>query len=337
MLSRHHLVATIALCLAAALPARAQTEHTSLALPAVAAIFSSAYVAQDAGIYKEVGLEVGEQMIQGIGSANAVIAGSMDFSMSSGVTLARAAARNQPVIGIANTMDKLFFWIVITKKAADARHFEPKAPLAERAKLLKGLRIAVGGIQAIPDAYAKAIAKIGGLDPETDIVRAGITPSETFGAMQSGAVDGASIGPPVIEQLLQNNFSVILADGTTANPVDPPWLSHIDANVILTRKALCADHRSLCVKMGQAMVKAAAYIHEHPKETMAIIGKRLNITDEAVLADTYKKTLDATPLAPVLDGKGLSTADDLNVAANFMPADQKLPSYDNIFTNEYVK
>lgn len=337
MPSLRRCVATIALCLAAALPAQAQTEHTSLAFPAVAAIFSSGYVAQDAGIYKEVGLEVSEQMIQGIGAANAVIAGSMDFSMSSGVTLARAAARNQPVIGIANTFDHLGFWIVIKKKIADERHFDAKAPLAERAKLLKGLRVAVGGIQAIPDAYLKAIAKIGGLDPETDLVRAGITPQETLGAMQSGAVDGASIGPPVIEQLLQNDYSVILADGTTADPVDPPWLSHIDANVVLTRKALCADHRSLCLKMGAAMVKAAAYMHEHPKETMAILGKRLNIADEAVLADTYKKTLDATPLAPVLDGKGLSTADDLNVAANFMPADQKLPSYDNIFTNEYVK
>lgn len=336
MLSRRALVGIILLASAAA-PARAQVEHTSLALPAVAAIFSSAYVAQDAGIYKEVGLEVGEQMIQGIGSANAVIAGAMDFSMSSGVTLARAAARHQPVIGIANTFDKLGFWIVIKKSVADERHFNPKAPLEERAKLLKGLRIAVGGIQAIPDAYAKAIAKIGGLDPESDIVRAGITPSETFSAMKSGAVDGTSIGPPVLEQLLQNDYSVILADGTTGSPVDPPWLSHIDANVVLTRKALCAEHRSLCVKMGQAMVKAAAYMHEHPKETMAILGKRLNITNEAVLADTYEKTLAATPLTPVLDAKGLATADDLNVAAGFMPADQKLPSYDNIFTNEYVK
>jgi len=84
------IAAVILLALLAAPPARAQAkteiEHTSLALPAVAAIFSSAYVAQDAGIYKELGLDVTEQMIQGIGSANAVIAGSMDFSMSSGVT-----------------------------------------------------------------------------------------------------------------------------------------------------------------------------------------------------------------------------------------------------------
>ena len=319
-----------------ALPAQAQTEHTSLALPAVASIFTSAYVAQDAGIYKQLGLDVTEQVIQGIGSANAVIAGSMDFSMSSGVTLTRAAARNQPVIGIANTYDHLGFWVIINRKIAEERHFDPKAPLAERAKILKGLRIAVGGIQAIPDAYLKTIALIGGVDPDTGLVRAGITPQETFGAMQTNSVDGASIGPPVIEQLLQSKLGVVIADGTTASPVDPPWLGHIDANVILTRKQLCAEHKSLCQKMGRAMVLAAAYIHEHPQETIAILGKRLNVADQAVLAETYKKTVASTPLKPVLDAKGLATADDLNVAAKFMPADQKLPSYEGIFTNEYV-
>jgi NitT/TauT family transport system substrate-binding protein len=336
-LDRQFIAAASLALIVAAVPVRADTEKATVALPAVAAIFSSAYVAQDAGIYKDVGLEVTEQLIAGIGAANAVIAGSIDFSNSSGVTLTRAAARGQPVIGIANTYDRSGFWILITKKVADERHFDPKAPLAERAKLLKGLRFAVGGIQAIPHAYLKAIVAAGGLDPDKDIVVAGITPPETPAAMQRGAIDGASIGPPQLNQLQQNDFAVIVANGTTADPVDPPWLGHIDANVILVKKQTCVDHKSLCAKMGQAMVKAAAYMHEHPKETMAILAKRLNITDQAVLEATYKNTVESTPLAPALDAKGLATADDLNVAAGFMPADQKLPSYDNIFTNEYVQ
>jgi NitT/TauT family transport system substrate-binding protein len=332
-----HLAVSLITCCVIAGPAHAATEHATLALPAIASIFTSLYVAQDAGIYKDVGLDVTEQVIQGIGSANAVISGSIDFSSSSGVTLTRATARQQPVIGIANTYDRSGFWIVIKKSIADERHFDPKAPLGERAKLMKGLRIAVGGIQAIPDSYAKAIAKTGGLDPDKDIVRAGITPQETLGSMQAGAIDGASIGPPVVEQLLQNNFAVVLADGTMGNPVDPPWLSHIDANVILVRKQTCTDHRSLCQKMGQAMVKAAAYIHQHADETKKILAKRLNVTDADVLDKTYTVTVAATPLAPALDAKGLETADQLNVEAGFLPADQKLKSYEGIFTNEFVK
>jgi len=321
---------------AAALPARADMEKTSMALPAVAPIFANSWIAQDAGIYKEVGLEVREQIIQGIGATNAVISGSMDFANASGVTLTRAAARNQPIIGIANTYARSGFWVVLNKKVAEERHFDPKAPLAERAKVLKGLKFAVGGIQTIPHAYLSAIAKTAGLDPQTDLIVSAIVPPETPGAMKTGAVDGASVGPPVVEQAVQDQGAVVIADGTTANPVDPPWLSHVDANVILVKKQTCIDHKSLCVKMGEALVKAAAYIHDHPKETTAILGKRTNITDPKILEDMYKVTVESTPLAPTVDAKGLETADQLNVEAGFMPADQKLKSYEGIFDNQYV-
>jgi ABC-type nitrate/sulfonate/bicarbonate transport system substrate-binding protein len=89
--------------------------------------------------------------------------------------------------------------------------------------------------------------------------------------------------------------------------------------------------------MGQAMVKAAAYIHQHADETKKILAKRLNIADADVLNKTYEVTVASTPLAPVLDAKALEAADQLNVEAGFLPADEKLKSYDNIFTNEFVK
>ncbi|HWE72597.1 MAG TPA: ABC transporter substrate-binding protein [Stellaceae bacterium] len=337
-LRRHFATAaSLAILVAAASSAHADIEKTSMAFPAIAPIFSSSWIAQDAGIYKEVGLDVSEQVITGIGSTNAVIAGSMDFANASGVTLTRAAARNQPIIGIANTYDRSGFWVVLSKKAAEAHHFDPKAPLAERAKILKGLKFAVGGIQTIPHSYLNAIAKMGGLDPQSDLIVSAIAPPETPGAMQTGAVDGASVGPPVVEQVVQDQGAVVIANGTTANPVDPPWLTHVDANVVLVKQQTCIDHKSLCVKMGQALVKAAAFIHDHPKETTAMLSKRTRITDQKVLDDMYKVTLESTPLAPVLDAKGLETADQLNVEAGFLPADQKLKSYDNIFTNEYVQ
>ncbi|HUZ75253.1 MAG TPA: ABC transporter substrate-binding protein [Stellaceae bacterium] len=322
--------------LALAAPVRAEVEHTSLALPAVAFIFSTAYIAQDAGIFKSEGLDVTERVITGIGSANAVISGSVDFSMSSGVTLTRAAARHQPLIAIANTFDRTGFWIVLRKSIAEQRHFDPNAPLAERAKVLKGLRFGVGAIQAIPHAYLKLIARIGGLDPERDLVVAGVVPPDQVGAMQRGAIDGVSSGPPVVEQLLHDGIGVVVADGTTGK-VDPPSLAHIAANVVMTRRKFCVDHRSICVKMGHAMVKANAFMHEHPKEAMAMLGKRFHVKDPAVLAAAYRHTLDATPSPPVLDAKELEAADEMNVEAGFMKASDKLPSYAAIFTNEFLK
>ncbi|HEY1505926.1 MAG TPA: ABC transporter substrate-binding protein [Stellaceae bacterium] len=331
-----HLTAATVALLALALPARAEMEKTSMALPAIAPIFALAWVAQDAGIYKDVGLDVTEQIVQGVGATNAVISGSMDFANSSGSTLSRAVARNQPIIGIATTYDRSGFWIIVNTKIAEERHFDPKASLAERAKVLKGLRFTVGGLLTLPHAYLNAIAKIGGLDPQTDIVAAAISLPDTLPAMAAGAIDGASVGPPVVQQAVASGAAVVVADGTTGDPIDPPWLGRIDSIVVIAKKDTCATRRSVCVKMGQALTKAAAFIHDRPKETAAIMGKRLKFADPRILEEMYQVTRDSTPLSPAVSAKGLEAADQLNVYAGFMPADQKLTSYEALFDNEFV-
>jgi NitT/TauT family transport system substrate-binding protein len=329
----------IALALAlTALAARAHADvdKVTVAMPAIAFIFATEYVAMDAGLYKKNDLDVKEVGIQGIGAANAVISGSVEFSFSSGVTLTRAAARGQPLIAIASTYDRSGFWIVIDKKIAEQRHFDPAAPLADRAKLMKGLRFAVGAINAIPHAYLKLIAKIGGLNGEDDMVVTAISPTDTIPAMQRGAIDGFSGGPPDVEEAVQSGLGVVIADGNNG-AVDPPWLKHVAGNVVLARPRYCDDHKPICAKMGRALAEANQYMHDHPNEAMAILGKRLNVTDKDVLEAAYKQTLDATPSPPAADAQALATADDMNVEAGFMKASEKLPSYDKLFTNAFVK
>src|SRR5208282_861600 len=112
-----------------------------------------------------------------------------------------------------------------------------------------------------------------------------------------------------VEQAVHDGIGVIIANGTTGK-IDPPSLAHIAANVLMTRRQLCVDQRSLCVKMGRAMVKANTFMHEHPDEAMALLGKRLNVKDPSVLAEAYKNTLESTPSPPLLDAKALATADE---------------------------
>lgn len=335
---KRHLAPLAAAVIALALAPRAEAdvEHATVALPAIAFIFATEYVAMDAGIYKKNDLDISEQVITGIGAANAVISGSVDFSMSSGPTITRAAARGQKLIALATTYDRTGFWIVVSKKIADERHFDPKAPLAERAKIMKGLRFAVGAINAIPHAYLKLIAKEGGLNGDSDLVVTGMSPTDQVPALKRDAIDGFSGGPPVLEEAVDGGLGVVIADGNDA-PVDPPWLSHVAANVLLARPQTCADHRSLCEKMGRSMAEANTFMHEHPQEAMAILGKRLNVTDPTVLGEAYKATLEASPSPPVTDAKALATADDLNVEAGFMQPSEKMKSYDGLFTNEYLK
>jgi NitT/TauT family transport system substrate-binding protein len=326
----------IILALAFAPSASAQLERTSLALPTNTFTFAAQYIAQDAGIYQANGLEVAEQLVRGVGAANAVISGSIDFSFSSGPTVTRAAARGQPLIAIATTIDRSTFRIVVSKKIAEERHFDAHAPLAERARIMKGLRFAVADINAIPHAVLKVIAKAGGLDAERDLVVTGMAPQDQIPALERGAIDGFAASSPQPQEALAEGVGVIIAD-TLTPPTDPPWLAHVAGNLVTVRPQTCAARREICEKMGHAMLQANAFLHDRPQEAMAILGKRLNVTDPKVLAAAYKDTVAASPVPPLSDAQALATADDLNVEAGFMSASEKLANYGGLFTNEYVK
>ena len=92
----------VALALGAlAAPASAQqVDDVTMALPAVGFPFTSAYIADDLGLWAKHGLRVKTIVIAGIGSTNAVISGSAEFAQISGLSLTRAASKGQRLLAI---------------------------------------------------------------------------------------------------------------------------------------------------------------------------------------------------------------------------------------------
>lgn len=328
----------IAICAAAIVavppaPARAENEKTTLALPALALIFLSDYVAEAAHLYEKEGLDVKVILVTGVGAFNAVVSGSADFSMSSGLTLNRAAAHGQRMLAIANTIDHFPGELVLRKDIADAIHFDPKAPLAVRAKAMIGHIMGVDSINSIVHAYVRVIAKAGGIDPEK-ITVAPLQPADMLAALDRKAVDGFSFGPPWPEKVLTEGKAVLLASGLKG---DPPGITPFAYNVVVTRPQYCAEHRSICTKMGHAMIAAARFIHDHPDETLGFLKTRYKDVSEAALKLSLDEIASATPLMPKVDATGLANADRLNVEAGLMKPEDKVKSYDGLFTDAYLK
>src|ERR1700733_2464863 len=87
----------------AALPARSEElTKTTVAIPAVSFAFTADYVAEDAHLYQQSGLDVEIKFLAGNAGFNAMVGGSVDFAMSSGTNLDRAAAKGQKMLAIAN-------------------------------------------------------------------------------------------------------------------------------------------------------------------------------------------------------------------------------------------
>ena len=315
-----------------AAPVRAETEHTVLALPAVAVVFLSAYVAEDAQLWEKEGLDVKIQFVAGVGAFNAVVAGSADFSMSSGLTMNRAAAHGQRMLAIANTLDRLPMDIVLRRDLADAIHFDPNAPLNIRAQALKGHTMAVDTVNSVVHAYLRVIAKAGGIDPES-IQVAPMQPADMLAAMDRKAIDGFSNGPPWSQKVLAEGKATLIASGAKGDPAD---LNPLAFNVVVTRPQFCDTHVSICTKMGHAMVEAAKFIHDHPDETLAFLKKRFPDVSDAAMKSAFAEVQQATPLAPVATETGLANADRLNLEAGLMKPEDKVQSYDGLYTDKFA-
>lgn len=330
---KHGFIA-VAVLLAITSGLRAQTlEKTTVAIPAVSFAFTADYVAEDAGLYKQNGLDVEIKFLAGNAGFNAMVSGAVDFAFSSGTNLDRAAARGQRMLAIAN-MNNLPPWdVVIRKSIADAAHFDPKAPLAERVKVLKGRTIVVDGIGSAAHSFLRVLAMAGNVDPDSITVSA-LQPQEMLAAYQRGQIDGISLGPPWPQTLAQDGGVAVVASGING---DPAWLTPIGSSTVITRPQFCADHRSVCEKMGQALKAASRFVHERPADAIAILQKRFPNTAPPVVAASFEVMRKAMPQPPALEAKALANADRINVEAGFIKPSDQLKTYDDLFTNEYVK
>jgi hypothetical protein len=86
--------------------AQGTPEDVTMAVPNITFNLTATFIADELGLWARHGLRFKMIQVTGIGAANAVIAGSADFSQGGGSTLTRAAARGQRLLAIASTADK---------------------------------------------------------------------------------------------------------------------------------------------------------------------------------------------------------------------------------------
>ena len=314
-------------------PSASATEHTTLALPGITLGFLSYYVAIDKGMWAKQGLDVKEIDIRGIGAMNAVIAGSVDFSMSSAPSITRAYARGQKLVALATTLDESDDDIVIRKDIADAAHFDPAAPLAQRAQILKGRKIAVPGIAGIPHVVLLAVLAEGGL-PSGAVTVTPLAPAEFMAAFARKSIDGFIDGPPYPQQAVLAGTGVLVSD---AGKGEPSKYSPITPGLLATRATFCAAHETICAAMVHGFVEAAQFIHVHPKQSIAIMKAHFSQYGADVLKASYELLRATTPVPPKTRIKELENGELINIAAGLLKPSEKLSDYAPLIDNEFVK
>jgi len=304
-----------------------------IALPAATLTFSAAFIAEDAGYYKKEGLHVTHRNIVGVGSVNAVLAGSADFTIGTGPVFLRAAAQGQRMLAIANLVERPMVELVLRKDVAAAAGITEKSSLAERARAMKGHTIGIQGVGSIVHAWQRLVAHRGGLDLEKDVRIAPMDPPAMLPALENKAIDGYATSMPFTTQAIIKGQAIMLASAGS----DAPDLTPFAYGLVYARPETCRDQREKCVRVARALSAAARFVHDQPAEALAILKKRFDKLDPQVLAAAFEVAAKAHATDPHITVQSLENSQRVSLEAGLLSEKDALKSFDGLYTDEFVK
>jgi len=311
-----------------------QADEATVAIPAVSLTFCPNYIADGMGFWEKEGLKVTLKSVRGIGAANAVLAGSIEFSNSSGPTVIRANARGQRLFAIASTLERPTVEIVLSKEAAQKAGVDSDSSLEKKAQALRGRKIAVDSINSVVHGYLKYFARKGGVDPEKEITISPMAPPNMLAALKKGAIDGYTMSLPWPIIPVHSGATIRLVSSPRG---DLPELNPFAYNMVLTRADFCDSKPQVCEKFVAGIQHALKYMQEKPAESLEILRKTFGKMDPAVLAEAFELIRQSSSKTGKIDEYSLAQAQDFMLATEILKDSEKMTSFSSIYTNRFVK
>jgi len=336
-------VAVLAVVLAAP-PTHAQKmEKTSIAYPVLAFSQAVNFIAKDMGFWKQEGVEVDLKLVRGIGASNAVLSGSVDFSTGSGPTVIRANVRGRKMIALLVINERPAYEFVLHKDVVARLGVSPNASIEERMAALKGLRIAITGLNNVLHAFTNYLAQKGGINTKTDVKLTTMRPPNMIAALRTKDIDGYGSGIPWPYESVKTGEGVRWATGlndwASGLSDDVKELVPFTNTVLITRQGFPEKEPSICRKVVKGYQQALKYVHENPEGALKVMQRWFPKMDPALL----KKAFDEMVLVVTSKsgGKfppgGLEGAQEFMVKAGIMKAEKKLKAMDAIYTSKFIE
>ena len=214
--------------------------------------------------------------------------------------------------------------IVVRRSVVAARKIMLQAPVDERLRALRGVRIAVPPNPA--SRFAALVSSVG-LDPDKDFQVVTMTGHEENEAFAQGKVDALFAHTPFLERALLDEDAVIVVN-QSAGEVGRVAFKQI--HVLAVRAELAAKQPKLVAALVRAVARAEQLIHADRKAAVDAILKALPSADRKhveTLVGVYEPAVPATPEVSV---------EGLRAALALYPAHKVPPKLDGIDLRKYV-
>lgn len=275
-------------------------DRMRIAYSSISGAYIGIWMAHDAGLFAKEGLD--DQIIfipSATQLAQVTVAGDVDIASLGGGPMIAAALSGADLKIIGNNVNKMIF----------SMHTKPEVKSIEE---LRGKRIGVTRFGSSSDVSARYALRKFNLDPNKDVILMQLGQmSSIFGALKSGAIEGAMVSPPT--QFLSEKIgfkelvSVTDMDFAYPNPA-------MAAPGELIRK-----RPDLIDRFMRAYVRGMHRARNDRELTIKTLAKYTTVTDPVLLGKTYDfyvgKVVERTPYVNM---RGIQNAiDDL---ARTLPA-----------------
>ena len=188
------LMLFVGLSLALASPGAAQTlKPLRVTIPVIGMNFMPLFVAADKGMFAKEGFEVEIISTSGDGpDVDALIAGSVQFTISTPNRLLASYEQGKPLLAIMNMANRNAIDCVMNKDVAARVGITESSPLDQKLKALKGLKAAGTRPGAFTYLVLVDYAKRAGLVPQQDLQILGVGGGPSMiAALENGQIDVA--------------------------------------------------------------------------------------------------------------------------------------------------
>ncbi len=262
------VLATLGVGSIAAAQGKAEKDKIRIGYAARAVTHSIPFVTNEAGFFREEGLQVEVVRTAGAVSPMALISGDTDFATMSAYLLIPVAVKNSDVVMLGG----------LTRYASMTFIARPEIRSG------KDLLGKVIGLQRPGDAYEKnartAVQHLG-LNPDKDVKWLYLGSNEAMWlALQARRVHATVVSPPatLFARKAGMSFLVNLAD----------LKIEYQGSTIATRRSLMKKYPNLVLRTMRAMLRGIHFFRTRREDTMKILAKFLGTNDREALMEAWE-------------------------------------------------
>jgi len=334
------LAGVAAICAATTLvfgpqPAVSQAlKKIKITIPVPAFGFYPLYVGVDQGFFAQEGYDVEIISTAGDGpDVDALIAGSVDFSLSTPNRLLTAHEQGKPLLAVMTTMNRMGIECIMNKAFGDRAGLKPETPLDDKLKAMKGHAIAGTRPGAFTYLAALRYAKRANLEPQKDVKVIGVgAPASMLAALENEQVVLACTASPTPEMAEARGKSIQITSNLAGK--DEEYNDFI-YQLLYARPDYAQKNPEVVKGIVRAILKSIAYIQDTPGDVQL---PKLRERFSGIPDDVMIKMLDNNRASYKRDG--ITTKTSIDKAAAFLKDSgilkSDVPDWTAIATNQYL-